>query len=503
MTENCFRISKLAKTNPKLMEFTLNNLLLIGSALLVLSVFFSKTTKYGIPIVVLFMLVGMLAGIDGLGGIDFYNTPIAKFIGTLALVLILFSGGLDTRYSDIRPIVKRGVLLSTLGVAITAVLTGLFVAYTTELNIKEGLLLGAIISSTDAAAVFTILRSKSMGLKNNIRPLLEFESGSNDPMAYLLTIMFIMLLQRPDTDLGGFIWFFIKQFTIGGAVGIGMGYAMVRIINRINLHFDGLYAVLLLSLSMFVFGLSDAIGGNGFLSVYLSAIILGNHEFVHKRSLIKHFDGQAWMMQIIMFLTLGLLVTPSHLVPLAGLGLLLAAFIIFVARPIAVFICLAKSQFTTRSKIFISWVGLRGAVPVILSIYALDAGVEKGALLFNLVFFISLTSVLLKGTTIPALAKRLKLSVPMHIRKKSTVDIELANKVKSIVIEFDVQTEHRCVGKSLVQLDLPHGITISMLHREGNILVPDGFTRLRVGDKLTILADSVNSLKDFYVKAGG
>lgn len=484
------------------MEFTLNNLLLIGSALLVLSVFLSKTTKYGIPVVILFMLVGMLAGVDGPGGISFYNTQISKFIGTLALVLILFSGGLDTRYADIRPIAKRGVLLSTLGVVITALLTGLFIAYTTELNIKEGLLLGAIISSTDAAAVFTILRSKSMGLKNNIRPLLEFESGSNDPMAYLLTLVFIMLIKQPDTNAWGYIWFFIKQFTLGGTIGIGMGFAIIRIINRINLHFDGLYAVLLLSLSLLVFGISDFVGGNGFLSVYLAAIILGNHEFVHKRSLIKHFDGQAWMMQIIMFLTLGLLVTPSHLIPLIGIGLLVSAFIIFVARPIAVFICLANSQFTTRSKIFISWVGLRGAVPIILSIYALDAGIEKGSLIFNLIFFISLTSVLVKGTTIPSLAKMLRLSVPMHIRKKSTVDIELANKVKSIVMELDVLPEHRCAGRTLVDMDLPRGITISMVHREENFFIPDGFTKIQPGDKLTILADSVNSLKDFYKKIG-
>ncbi len=484
------------------MIFTLNNLLLIGSALLVFSVFLSKTTKYGIPVVVLFMLVGMLAGIDGPGGINFYNVQISKFIGTLALILILFSGGLDTRYTDIRSIVKRGVLLSTLGVAITAILTGFFISYTTELSLKEGLLLGAIISSTDAAAVFTILRSKQMGLKNNIRPLLEFESGSNDPMAYLLTIIFIMLIKQPDTSMGYYLWFFIKQFVLGGAVGIGAGFIIVRIINRINLSFDGLYSVLLLSLSVLVFGLSDLIGGNGFLSVYMAAIILGNNEFIHKRSLVKHFDGQAWMMQIIMFLTLGLLVTPSQLVPLIGIGLLFSAFIMLVARPIAVFICLAKSNFNTRAKLFISWVGLRGAVPIILSIYALDAGIKNGPKIFNLVFFISLTSVLLKGTTIASLARILKLSVPMHIRKKSTLDIELANKIKSIVMELEIFPENRCVGKHLVDLNLPDGITISMLNRNNNFFVPDGFTTIIEGDKLTIMADSLDSLKEFQRKIG-
>lgn len=484
------------------MEFTFNNLLLIGSALLVLSVFLSKTTKYGIPVVVLFMVVGMLAGIDGPGGINFYNVQISKFIGTFALILILFSGGLDTRFADIRPIVKRGVLLSTLGVAITAVLTGIFISNTAELSLKEGLLLGAIISSTDAAAVFTILRSKSMGLKNNIRPLLEFESGSNDPMAYLLTITMIMLLKNPEGSAWAYVWFFVKQFAVGGIVGVAMGYAIVRIMNRISLSFDGLYAVLLLGLAVLSFSLADVLGGNGFLSVYLAAIVLGNSDFIHKRSLTKHFDAQAWMVQIVMFLTLGLLVNPSELVPLVGVGLLFATFIIFVARPVAVLVCLWGSGFATRSKIFISWVGLRGAVPIILSIYALEAGVEKGRLIFNLVFFISLTSVLIKGTTIPFLAKALKLNVPMGIRKKSTLDVELANKIKSIVVEFDVAAGYSCIGKNLVNLDLPGGITITMLNRNGHFLVPDGFTTIQEGDKLTILADSVTTLKEFHKKVG-
>lgn len=460
----------------------------------------SKTTKYGIPVVILFMLVGMLAGVDGFGGIDFYDIKISKFIGTLALILILFSGGLDTRFSDIRPIVNRGLLLSTLGVVITALLTGLFTKMATELSYSQSFLVGAIISSTDAAAVFTILRAKSMGLKNNIRPLLEFESGSNDPMAYFLTILFILMIKTPNLEFGSLVWFFIKQFTFGIALGIALGYIIVRIINKIDLNFDGLYSVLLVGLSVLIFSLSDFIGGNGFLSVYIAAIILGNKDFVHKRSLIKHFDGQAWFMQIVMFLTLGLLVNPSELVPLVGIGLLFSFFIMLVARPIAVFTCLVGSQFTTRAKIFISWVGLRGAVPIILSIYVIDANIENARTIFNLIFFISLTSVLLKGTTIPYMAKVLKLNVPMHIRKKSTVDIEMANKVKKIVLELDILPEYRCANKNLVDLHLPDGITISMLNRNETYIVPDGFTRIMVGDKLTIMADSINSLKDFQRK---
>lgn len=484
------------------MHFDLGNVLLIGSMLLVLSVFLSKTTKYGIPVVLLFLLVGMLAGIDGPGGIDFYDVRISKFIGTLALILILFSGGLDTRIADIRPVVRRGLLLSTLGVLITALLTGLFTKLVTPLSLTQSFLVGAIISSTDAAAVFTILRSKSMGLKNNIRPLLEFESGSNDPMAYFLTIFFIMLIKQPDTHAGGLVWFFIKQFAFGALAGVGMGLVITRIINRINLSFDGLYSVLLISLAVLVFGVTELVDGNGFLAVYIAAIILGNRDFVHKRSLIKHFDGQAWLMQIIMFLTLGLLVNPSELVPLAGIGLLFSLFIMVVARPAAVFSCLYKSTFTLRSKVFISWVGLRGAVPIILSIYVIDAGVENSKTIFNLIFFISITSVLLKGMSIPWLAKRLKLNVPIPVRKKSTVDIEMANRVKSIVIELEVLPEYRCVNRHLVELDLPEGITISMMQRDGHFFVPDGFTQIRQGDKLTIMADSVATLQHLNRKLG-
>lgn len=484
------------------MEFTLNNLLLIGSILLVISVFFTKTTKFGVPVVILFMLVGMLAGVDGLGGINFYDMRVSKFIGTLALIVILFSGGLDTRFADIRPVVGRGLLLSTLGVIITAILTGLFTKLMTPLSYTQSFLVGAVISSTDAAAVFTILRSKSMGLKNNIRPLLEFESGSNDPMAYFLTLFFIFLINTPDANVGTLIWFFIKQFTIGIAIGIAMGYGMVRIMNKIELNFDGLYSVLLLGLSVLVFSLADFLGGNGLLAVYISAIILGNKDFVHKRSLTKHFDGQAWFMQIVMFLTLGLLVNPLELLPLVGIGLLFALFIMLVARPIAVFICLFKSNFSTRSKVFISWVGLRGAVPIILCIYVIDAGIENSRTIFNLIFFVSLLSVLLKGTTIAWLAKILKLNVPMRIRKRSSIDIEMANKVKSIVIELDIQPEFICANKPLVDLELPDGITISMLKRNDSYLVPDGLTKVLPGDKLTILADSIASLNAFQKRIG-
>ncbi len=479
------------------MNFNFDNFLLIGSILLLVSIFASKSNRFGIPALLLFLIVGILAGSEGIGGIYFADTQLSKFIGLVALILILFSGGLDTRMSDVRPVFVRGIVLSTVGVVGTAVLVGIFVHLITPLGYLESFLLGSIISSTDAASVFTILRSKRSGLRGKIRPMLEFESGSNDPMAYFLTIFCLFLIQQQDLSWSSITLLLIKQFILGGALGFGLGYAMWKLINRINLDFEGLYAVLLLAMALFVFSFTSFVGGNGFLAVYLSAIYLGNKNFIHKRSLIKHFDGQAWMMQIIMFLTLGLLVFPSNLIPLVWLGIAVFFFLLIVARPLIVFILLAYSGFNVKAKLFISWVGLRGAVPIILAIYALDAKTPNSELIFNLVFFISAMSVLIQGTTIPFFANKLSLSMPAELRKKSTVDIELANKVKSIHLEIELKTDSFCNGKSLVDIEIPPGVGLSLIERNGQFWIPDGKTIFQEGDKLTVIADSVDSLQRF------
>jgi potassium/hydrogen antiporter len=484
------------------MGFNFDDILLVGSLLVFISVLASKSNKFGFPSMLLFLAVGMLAGSDGIGGIYFYDTHVAKSIGIVALILILFSGGLDTRFSDIKPIMWQGILLSTIGVLLTSLFVGIFVSLVTNLSIYEGLLLGSIISSTDAASVFTILRSKSSGLKGKIRPLLEFESGSNDPMAYFLTIFYIFLIHNQGASFTQALPMFFKQFIFGGAMGIGMGYAIHKIFTRLKLDFDGLYSVLMLACALFTFSFSNFIGGNGFLSVYLAALILGNKEFIHKRSLTKHFDGQAWLMQIVMFLTLGLLIFPKQLIPLAGLGIVVALFIIFVARPLAVFLSLSFSRFNLRSKLFISWVGLRGAVPVILAVYALDSDISNAPFIFNLVFFISVISVLIQGTTINWLARVLKLSVPVKIRKKSRLDSELANKVKSILVEIEVKDGYNCVNKAIVDLTIPSGNIISMIARDDSYIQPEGNTVILAGDKLSILSDSVESLQNFYRNLG-
>jgi potassium/hydrogen antiporter len=476
------------------MELTLDNIILIGSVLLFVSLLASRTTRFGIPTLLLFLLVGMLAGSDGFGGIAFSDPKIAKFIGAIALSFILFSGGLETKWTDIKPVLWQGVALSTLGVIITATIVGLLITTFTDFTILEGLLLGCIVSSTDAAAVFSILRSKSIGLKGRLRPLLELESGSNDPMAYFLTIVFTYLLANKDATYTSLIPLFLRQMLIGSAVGLIMGLVMHRIINWIKLEFEGLYSVLLLTLVLFTFSFAELLGGNAFLAVYISACLLGNRDFIHKKSLTKHFDGQAWMMQIIMFLTLGLLVFPRQILPFLGTGMLISLILILVARPVSVFISLMNAKLGVRKKLFVSWVGLRGAVPIVLATYPLTAGIEKANMIFNLVFFISVTSVLIQGTSLPLVAKWLKLTVPVNLKKKSALDLELAWKTKSLYSMVEINADYACIGKTIVDLGLPSSIIIALIERDNKFFISDGSTRLFKGDKLYIMADDDKAL---------
>ena len=479
------------------MTLTTDNIILLGSILLFIGLLGSRTTRYGIPILLLFLVVGMLAGSDGIGGIYFNDPQLSKFIGAIALSFILFTGGLETRWNDIRTIVWQGVALSSVGVMLTASIVGVFVSLVTGLSLIEGLLLGSIVSSTDAAAVFSILRSRSIALKGNLRPLLELESGSNDPMAYFLTIAFTYLLTNKDASYVSLVPMFFQQMILGGLAGYLMGVFMHRVINWISLEFDGLYSVLLITLMLFTFSFTDFIGGNGFLAVYISACILGNRDFIHKKSLIKHFDGQAWLMQGIMFITLGLLVFPSQLVPYIGIGFLISVVLMFIARPASVFLSLMLFRISNRKKLFVSWVGLRGAVPIILATIPLTAGIDQANIIFNLVFFISITSILLQGTTLPAVAKWLKLTLPADIRKKSALDNELIPKQKSILVRVFIEPDSPCIGKALVDLELGD-ITVSTIERNGKFITPEGSTKIQAGDQLTVMADDPDAMRRFY-----
>lgn len=364
--------------------------------------------KVGVPALLFFLAVGMFAGSEGPGGIHFDDASIAQLVGVLALVYILFAGGLSTEWTSTRPVMKEGVILATFGVLVTAGIVGAFTKYLLGFSWAESFLLGAIISSTDAAAVFSVLRAKSLHLKGTLKPLLEFESGSNDPMAVFLTVGLIGLLTQPESTAWGMLFAFVLQMVIGSIGGYLMGRVTVYLINRLRLGYDGLYPVLTLSLVLLSYSIVNLLGGNGFLAVYLGGIVIGNQRFLRKRALLSFHEGLAWIMQIAMFVTLGLLVFPSNLVPVMGYGLLIAACLIFVARPISVFLLTTFSGWSLQEKTFISWVGLRGAVPIILATYPLLAGVEQAQFIFNSVFFVVLTSVILQGTTLPIVAKWLK-----------------------------------------------------------------------------------------------
>lgn len=468
------------------------------------SIIASKTSfKFGVPTLILFLIVGMLAGSEGPGKIYFNDPKMAQFMGVAALTFILFSGGLDTKWESIKPILKNGLALSTLGVLITAVTVGLFTSYVLGFTIVEGMLLGAIVSSTDAAAVFSILRTRNVGLKGNLRPLLEFESGSNDPMAYFLTIGFIELVLNPEASIVLLIPKFLKGMVLGAVCGYGFGKLMTYVINRINLDVAGLYPVLLVSLMFFSFSFTDAIGGNGFLAVYVAGIILGNSNIIHKKSLTKFFDGIAWLMQIVMFLTLGLLVFPSNIAPIVGEGILISAFLIVIARPLAVFLMLIRSKdLNFRKKLFISWVGLRGAAPIVFATYPLIAGVHYADTIFNLVFFISVTSVILQGSTLSLMAKWLHVGVPEKVKRKFPLDLELKDGSKSELIELDVPEDSESVGKQIVQLKLPKSSLIVLIHRQDKYVTPSGETEILANDHLLILADNKEIRPKIYSALG-
>jgi len=481
------------------MFITTENILLIGSLLLFISLIAGKTSsRFGVPVLVLFLTIGMLAGSEGFGGIYFNNPKTAQFIGIIALNFILFSGGFDTDFKSIKPVLGHGLLLSTLGVLVTTTVLGVFVWYITDFTIYEGLLLGSIVSSTDSAAVFSILRSKGLALKHKIRPMLELESGSNDSMAYVLTIVFTSLIVQPETTLLSAIPVLLKQFIIGGALGFIFGRLGTYFINNIKLDYEGLYIVLGIAIMFFSFSATDFVGGNGFLAVYICGIYIGNQELIHKKKYIKSFDSFAWLMQIILFVTLGLLVFPSQILPIIGIGLVISFFLILVARPLSIFLSLLPFKMQFRDKIFISWVGLRGGVPIVFATYPLIAGAEKANMIFNIVFFISLTSILLQGTTLSFIAKKLKLTLPSELKKRTQTDLELQDSIKSIFKEIEIPKKCSIVGKQIFELKFPKTALISIIKRENSFITPNGSTVLEAGDKLFIISENTNDIQKVF-----
>ena len=470
-------------------------ILLIVSILLFVSVVVSKTAnRTGLPMLTLFLLIGILAGQEGIGKITFDTPETAQFLGIIALCFILFSGGLDTKFDQVKPIVWRGTVLATFGVLLTATSLGAFVYWVTDFGWLESLLLGSIVSSTDAAAVFSIFRSKNTGLKRNLRPTLELESGSNDPMAYFLTLTFISLIREPDLSVWIMIPIFLKGMMLGALMGFVIGKITVRVINNINLYVEGLYPVLTIAMMFFSYALTEFIGGNGFLAIYISGLVIGNSNFIHKQSLLKFYDGFAWLMQILMFITLGLLVLPSHMLPIVGVGLLISVFLILVARPLAMILCLLPFKIRYKDLTFVSWVGLKGAVPIIFATYPIVEKIPNADTIFHIVFFITLTSLLLQGTTLFNVAQWLKLTIPEGKAKKPILDFD-SDTEKPLLEEIAIEPNFECVGKTIVNLELPKTVLIVMVEREDKYFTPRGSTVLEAGDRLTILSDTETNLE--------
>ena len=454
--------------------------LLAGAALVLLSILASKaSSRLGVPALLIFLAVGMLAGSEGPGGIPFNDMASAQRLGVVALIFILFSGGLDTDWKIVGRGWKPALTLATAGVAITAGVIAVLAHFALKISLLEGFLLGAIISSTDAAATFSILRGRGVNLPPRLRGILELESGSNDPMAVFLTTSAIALVLGSGMGVGGVLLEFFLQMGLGALFGFGLGRAAVWLLNKIELEYDGLYPVATLALVPAIYGLTTLSRGNGFLAVYVAGLVMANLSFLKKRTLKRFHDGIAWLMQIAMFLTLGLLVFPSRLTGVWGESILVALCLVFVARPIAVYLPLIGSALTMRERTLVAWSGLRGAVPIILGTFPFLAGVRSADVLFDIVFFVVITSVLLQGTTIAPVARWLGV-----VQEEPSDAERLARRGESDLVTIEAGSA--VAGRRIVELDLPPGTMIMLVYRSGGYFVPEGATHVEDGDRLVL-----------------
>ncbi|TLM79594.1 potassium/proton antiporter [Microbulbifer harenosus] len=468
--------------------FLIDQLILLFSVLILLGVVSSKlSARLGLPLLVLFLMVGMLAGEDGIGRIAFDNAEAAHALGTLALALILFDGGLQTPFSSIRQVWKPASLLATVGVLVTAVITGLAASYMLDLSLMEGLLIGAIVGSTDAAAVFSLLRNAGVHVNQRLKSTLEIESASNDPMAIFLTVGLLEILVNDLKPGSGLLMLLVVQMGVGAAVGLSVGWISVRIINRIRLQASGLYPVMVTACGLLAFGIAANLGGSGFLAIFVAGVVIGNSRFVFQRGTMLFNDGLAWLGQITMFAILGLLVTPSSLLDVWWEGLAIAAALILIARPLAVMPVLAPFGFNLREMALVSWVGLRGSVPIILAIFPLMFGLPDAGLIFNVVFFVVLISATIQGSTLPLVARRLGLTEPPPPTPAATLNITTLEDVDADIVEYTLGSDARAVGRRLSQMALPEDTVVAMITRAKNVIPPRGSTLLHGGDHLFVV----------------
>ena len=479
------------------MIFTAENILLIGAILIFSSILISKTGyRFGIPTLLLFLLVGMIFGSDGLG-LQFNSASDAQFIGMMALSIILFTGGMDTKITDIRPVLAQGILLSTVGVLLTTLLTGGFIFYLSQrtstnisMSLLTCLLLAATMSSTDSASVFNLLRSQKMNLKENLRPMLELESGSNDPMAYMLTIALIQVVASGnDLNVALVAKDLFVQFLFGGVIGFAFGHLAVWLINKIDLSNGSLYPILLLSMVFITFTTTDLLKGNGYLAVYIAGVVVGNTRLVFRKEINTFMNGLTWLFQIVMFLSLGLLVNPHEMLNVAGVALLIGLFMIIVARPISVFACLLPFwKMTGRARLFVSWVGLRGAVPIIFATYPVVAGIPDSNQLFNIVFFITLLSLIFQGMTIASGARILHLDLPQE-KEGNEFGVELPEEIDTHLMDQTLTAEMLADGNRLKDMNIPKGTLVMLIKRGNEFIIPNGQMELHEGDKLLYISE--------------
>lgn len=486
------------------MVFTAENILLIGAILIFCSILISKTGyRFGIPTLLLFLLVGMGFGSDGLG-LQFNSASDAQFIGMMALSIILFTGGMDTKLQDIRPVLAQGILLSTVGVLLTTLLTGGFIYFLSSftpidisLSLLTCLLLAATMSSTDSASVFNLLRSQRMNLKENLRPMLELESGSNDPMAYMLTIALIqVVVSGSDLHLGWIAKDLLVQFFFGGVIGFAFGKFSVWLVNKVELSNASLYPILLLSLIFITFTATDLLNGNGYLAVYIAGVTTGNARLAFRKEINTFMNGLTWLFQIVMFLSLGLLVNPHEMMDVAVVALLIGVFMILVARPVSVFVCLLPfRRMSNRARWFVSWVGLRGAVPIIFATYPVVADIPGSSQIFNIVFFITLLSLVFQGMTIASGARMLHLDLPQE-KEGNEFGVELPDEIDSQLMDQTLTAEMLKKGNRLMDMDIPKGTLVMLVKRGSEFIIPNGQVELHVGDKLLYISENPKDNKE-------
>lgn len=477
---------------------TVNVGLLLSGVLLLLGIASSKfSARLGMPVLVLFLGVGMLAGSEGVGGIDFEDYQLANTVGSVALALILFDGGLLTSSDAIRRIWRPALSLATVGVLLTAALTGVAAAWILDVPLLHGLLLGGIIGSTDAAAVFSVLRTSGLRLPERLGATLEVESGSNDPMAIFLTLGLLGVITGTAATAADLALLFALQFGVGAAGGLGVGWIAARAVNRLNLDHPGLYPLLTMAFGLLAFGAAAVLGGSGFLAVYVAGIVLGNSPLVYRRGILLFHDAAAWLSQIVLFVMLGLLVFPSRLVAVAGPALVVALVLTVVARPLAVFVSAWPFGFRPRELAFLSWVGLKGAVPITLATFPLMAGMEGGETLFNVVFFVVLVSAVTQGWSLPSVARWLRLGRPAAPAPPLSVEIHALRHVDGEIVEYTVAPSARVAGQQLRNLALPDGVAATLVVRGDEVIVPRGATALRPGDHVFLaLRSSLKPLVD-------